>query len=46
MFKNKIGRFVERVNYASEGNIEYVRAYLWKDMVYTDVVILQREDLI
>lgn len=46
MFKNKIDGIVEGVKYSPDGKIEYVRAYLRRDMAYSDVIILQRDELI
>lgn len=46
MFKPKIDGVIEGVKYTPEGDIDYVRGYERRDMAYSDVVILERDQLI
>lgn len=46
MFRRKIDGVIEAVRYTPEGPIEWVRFYERRDMAYSDVLILQREELL
>ncbi|MFO8035400.1 MAG: hypothetical protein R6U57_02060 [Anaerolineales bacterium] len=46
MFRRKIDGVIEAVRYTPEGPIEWVRMYERRDMAYSDVLILKRDELI
>jgi len=46
IFKKKIDGVIEAVHFASAGHVEWVRAYERRGPTFSDLVIIQREDLI
>ena len=46
MAKQKIDGVVEAVRYAPDGQIEWVRAYEWRGVAFSDHVLIQRGDFI
>lgn len=46
MAKQKVDGIIEAVHYAPDGNVQWVRAYLRHGPVFTDHVLIPREELI
>jgi hypothetical protein len=46
MFRRKIDGVIEAVRYTPQGSIDWVRSYERRDMVYSDVLILNREEFL
>jgi hypothetical protein len=46
MAKQKVDGIIEAVHYAPDGNVQWVRAYLRQGPIYTDHVLIPREELI
>ncbi len=46
MKKDKIDGVVETVHYAQDGQIAYVRAYQRRGTTFSDVVLIQRDELV
>jgi hypothetical protein len=46
IFKKKVDGVIEGVKYGEGKHIDWVRVYQRRDMAYTDVIILPREELI
>jgi hypothetical protein len=46
IFKKKVDGVIEGVKYAEDGLIDWVRVYQRRDMVYTDVMVLPRSELL
>jgi len=45
MAKMKVDGIVEAVHYNSDGNIQWVRAYLRRGQTFSDIVLLDRQTL-
>ncbi len=46
MAKQKIDGVVEAVRYAQDGQIAWVRAYLRRGTIFSDRILIEREDLV
>jgi hypothetical protein len=46
MTKERIDGVVEIVHYAQDGQVAYVRAYQRRGTTFSDVVLIQRDDLV
>lgn len=46
MFRRKIDGVIEAVRYTPDGPIDWVRFYERRDMAYSDVLILNRDELL
>ena len=46
MAKKKYDGVIEAVHYDPEGRVDWVRAYLWRGMVFSDRILLDRQTLV